>query len=385
VRSTLPSWKINQFLPLRTIYRKICNKKVAKTSLKTGLCLELPTQGFISQWVMPENQTPATQPEPNSAPGEFDFAKPVAENPRIKRRSLKVKEAKPKGLTKPVDSVPPAARELEREAPPLSVKQPQEATEETKPKPAAKVAETPVAPARTTSSPAPATAPSQPASSTPTTPASGPATSPHGTRPATLYYSSQPRKAETPSPMKTTPTASTAPSSSATTVPASFTRPATSTSSSRPATTVDYRANVERQSREQKSVGNILAYVVYALIGFFVISAGLAIYGADVIFKQIHDQSVTVSDLDTRYAAANKDLNAKLATTQDTLNQAQAQIARQQDLIVKQQEELNRLIAATNDNTTALKQEKQARTQDTSGLRARVRDLENRGTTTQKF
>jgi uncharacterized coiled-coil protein SlyX len=178
--------------------------------------------------------------------------------------------------------------------------------------------------------------------------------------------------------MKTIPTAGPASTSSAATLPLSASRP--TASSPRPATNVDYRANVERQSREQKSVGNILSYVVYALIAFFVISAGLAIYGANVIFKQLHDQSVTVTDLDARYSAANKDLNAKLATTQDTLTQAQAQIARQQDVIVRQQEELNRLIASVNDNVNALKSEKQSRTQETASLRARVRDLENRGT-----
>ncbi|HEV3272450.1 MAG TPA: hypothetical protein VGZ93_09740 [Candidatus Methylacidiphilales bacterium] len=178
--------------------------------------------------------------------------------------------------------------------------------------------------------------------------------------------------------MKTIPTTSTAPSSSASTLPSSVTRP--TTTASRPATTVDYRANVERQSREQKSVGNILSYIVYGLIGFFVVSAGLAAYGADVIFKQIHDQSVTVSGLDEKYAKVTGDLNTKLAATQDTLAQAQAQIARQQDLILKQQEELNRLIAATNDNAAALKTEKQARAEETASLRARVRDLENRPT-----
>jgi hypothetical protein len=185
--------------------------------------------------------------------------------------------------------------------------------------------------------------------------------------------------------MKTIPTASPASSSStssATTLPSSVARAATSPS--RPATTIDYRANVERQSREQKSVGNLLAYVVYGLIAFFVVSAGLAAYGADVIFKQLHDQSVTVSDLDARYTAENKDLNAKLAATQDTLSQAQAQIARQQDLILKQQEELNRLIAATNDNTSALRAEKQTRAEEAASLRERVRDLEYR-TSTQKF
>ena len=138
---------------------------------------------------------------------------------------------------------------------------------------------------------------------------------------------------------------------------------------------------MERQSREQKSVGNILAYIVYALIAFFVIAAGLAGYGTYTLSRQIHDQSVTVSDLDQRYAAANKTLTVNLATTQDALTQAQAQIARQQDVILKQQEELNRLIASTNENLDAIKAEKQARVQDTASLRARVRDLENRENT----
>ena len=132
-------------------------------------------------------------------------------------------------------------------------------------------------------------------------------------------------------------------------------------------------------------MGNVLAYVVYALIAFFVLTAGLAIYGGNVIFKQIHDQSVTVSDLDQRYAAANKDLIAKLTSTQETLDEAQAQIGRQQELILKQQDAINRLMAITTDNANALKLEKQARTQDTSALRARLRDIEYRTTTTQKY
>ena len=137
---------------------------------------------------------------------------------------------------------------------------------------------------------------------------------------------------------------------------------------------------MERQSREQKSVGNILAYLVYALIAFFVLGAGLAGYGTYTLSRQIHDENVTVTDLDQRYAAANKILTTNLATTQESLTQAQAQIARQQDVILKQQEELNRLIAATNANLDAIKAEKQARAQETTSLRARVRDLENRET-----
>jgi hypothetical protein len=384
----LPSRKINQFSLFPTIYRKICNKKVAKSSLKTGLCLELPTQGFIPLCVMPENQIPATQPEPGAAAGEFNFAKAAAENSRLRRRSLK---AKPEGLLKPSSGTPPAARELEREASPLSAEQvvrprPQQ-TEEAKIEPAVKITEPATAPLRTTPSPASATtpSPSQPASGSATPKATAtPTASPHGTRPATLYYSSQPRKdKEVSAPMKTIPTVSPASSSSATTLPSSVARSATS--SPRPAGAVDYRANVERQSREQKSVGSLLSYVVYGLIGFFVVGAGLAGYGAYVLSERISDQSVTVDDINQRYATATKVLNTKLATTQDTLTSAQAQITRQQDVILRQQEQLNRLIAATNDNASSLRGEKQARTQETAILRARLRDLEYRPTSPQKY
>lgn len=339
---------------------------------------------------MPENQIPATQPEPSLAPGEFNFVKSAEENPRIRRRSLK---AKPGGLITPSSSTPPAVRELEREAPPplsdeQAVKPQSQETGEAAIKPAVKITEPSPAPPKvtpsptTTPSPSPASASATP--KTAATPASRPASSPHGTRPATLYYSSHPRKAETPSPMKTIPTPSPASSSSSTTTaPSSLARSATS--SPRPATTVDYRANVERQAREQKSVGSILAYVVYALIGFFVVVTALAGYGAYVVSVQLHQQSVTVRDLDEHYAKVTNDLNTKFAATQETLSQAQAQIARQQDVIVKQQEELNRLISATNENASALKVEKQARAQETASLRARVKDLENRGTSQQKY
>ena len=382
---------------------------------------------------MPENPTPAAKSDPVE-PAEFNFSHATTEAPRIRRRSLKAK-----GLIKPSGTVPPTARELEREAPPLSaeeaektVSRPLEVKEKPviRAEPAPKPVETPVAPPRTTpavSAATTATAPSATASiatgpkaavpstgaaSTPSssaTTASAPqkatpsssstaTTSPHGTRPATLYYSSYPRKEKeasaTTAPMKTIPTVSPAasPSPSATAQPSSTTRPATSSATaastiptsvtrpaaatSRPSTTSDYRANIERQSREQKSVGSLLSYVVYGLIAFFVLGAALAGYGGYVLSQRIHDQGLTVSDIDSRYAAANKDLNAKLATTQDTLSQAQAQISRQNDLIVKQQDDLNRLIAASNDLTKALASERQTRAQENASLRARVRDLE---------
>ncbi len=183
--------------------------------------------------------------------------------------------------------------------------------------------------------------------------------------------------------MKTTPTAST---TSSTTAPStSATRTTTAAAATRPASVVDYRTNVERQSREQKSVGGILSILVYTLIGLFVVGASLAGYGAYVVTKQLDQQSVTMKDFDTRYAADYKDINVKLATTMDTLGQAQAQIGRQQELIVKQQETINKLLSAAEDNAAAIKLERSARAQDTANIKARLKDLEYTGPSTRKY
>jgi Spy/CpxP family protein refolding chaperone len=173
----------------------------------------------------------------------------------------------------------------------------------------------------------------------------------------------------------------TSPSSPTRTVSAT---PAT-TSPSRAAGVTDYRANIERQSREQKSVGGILSLAVYSLIGLFVLGALLASYGAYVFSKQIHQQSVTMSDLDNRYAAQNQALTAELKTTQEALVQVQAQSQRQQELLVRQQEAISKLLAAGTDDANAIRQEKAARAEEasiraseTAALRSRVRTLEAR-------
>ncbi len=166
---------------------------------------------------------------------------------------------------------------------------------------------------------------------------------------------------------------------------ATVTRPAAAASASRPAGSFDYRANVDRQAREQKSVVISSPTSCTASLAIFVLTVALAGYGADIIFAKIHDQSVTVSDLDARYAAANKDLNSKLAATQQTLSDAQATITRQQDLIVKQQDAINKLIAATNQNSADLKKEAASRAQETSNLRARIRDVDSRIPTPSKY
>jgi hypothetical protein len=156
-----------------------------------------------------------------------------------------------------------------------------------------------------------------------------------------------------------------------------------SSSASRPAGVSDYRNNIDRQAREQKSIGGILNIIVYGLIAFFVLAAILAGYGAHDVYKQLHQQSVTVSDLDSRYAAANQQLTDELKATQQAVIQTQSQLNRTQELAVRQQDTLTRLQAALDAETEALREERATRAAETSirvsensALRARVHALE---------
>jgi hypothetical protein len=307
---------------------------------------------------MPDPDRPAAKSPPEASPGEFDFALPSEENSRVRKRSLRPRtEVK----LKPDDKTAPAARELERDALSRSVGDRDDKRE-----------------SEERMRPPPASASGQPHFAGTARP-DGMTTervSPHGNRPATLYYSTGANKdsKETASPMKST---SPTPSSSSA---------ASSPLPTRAPTVHDYRTNLERQSREQKSIGNLLAIVVYVLIGFFVIGSSLAGYGIYALSKQIKQQSLTIGDLDRKYASENQKLDGRLQATLDNLTQAQAQIGRQQALILQEQEAINRLSAANDVNAAALRQERAARADEEADLRARIRDLEyHGGTTTQRY
>ncbi len=322
---------------------------------------------------MPDNTNPAAKPEPASVPDEFEFDMPTSENPRLKRRSLK---AKPTAPLTPVKAIPPLAQELEREAPPHSAETaipehnpPLDPDNDAEINAAVKFTEPLPASAptsSTTTKPSPSTTGYTPR----TTSSTNQPASPHGTRPANLYYSTSPRKDKDESP----PMKPTTPTSGPTSSPArSTTAPA-----ARPATVVDYRTNIERQAREQKSVGGVLSIVVYVLIALFVLGASLSGYGLYAISKQLKAQSLTMDDLNRSYTEKNQTLTAQLNTTIETLTKAQAQIGREQELILQQQEAINKIITANDATSTALRQEKQSRASETASLRARVNNLENR-------
>ena len=381
---------------------------------------------------MPENPSPAAKPEPNSEPIEFNFENPAADSPRMKRRSLKGKTPGLQPATAPASTeqaakpsqpaleTPQAPAKNTPVAPPKSIPAPSSTTVSPTAEPkAAAVATTKqatlngngVTPSASGQKVNIALTSSQ--KTTAAVLAASEAKGPHGTRPATLYYTSQPKKEATSS-MKPTPTASSAssatrPATAATTTTTSAARPtsaasaanssvrpasAASATASRPVTAsvapaaatrpagggFDYRANVERQSREQKSVGSILAYFVYGLIAVVVIGASLATYGTVIIFDRLHDHATSISSIDDKYAQKDAELTKAIVTMQDTLSQSNATIAQQRDLLNKQEEEINQLHAAINAANTAtadaIHAEARARANEAAALKARIRDLE---------
>jgi len=373
----------------------------------------------------PENTDPVTKTEPN----EFDFESAKAESPRIRKRSLKSKAAAGTAAANPptaqaarpaVTPDQPRTAVYAQPVAPASESRPAhvrpstgEPIERPQTGPASGVlyytsASNPqkTAAARTshaTQPTRPVAAPTQPVSPRPATTSMQtptnlrPASTPHSnpTRPAATGHathtpqmsSSRPvtGAASTPQTSSARPAPTATPASSGATAAraVSTTVAAPAASASRPAGVSDYRSNIDRQAREQKSIGGILNIIVYGLIAFFVIAAALAGYGAHDVYKQLHQQSVTVSDLDSRYAAANQQLTDQLKATQQAIIQTQSQLNRTQELAVRQQDSLAKLQAALDAETQALRDERATRAAETSirvsensALRARVHALE---------
>jgi len=363
---------------------------------------------------MPDKSRPS--PTPKASTVEFDFVqvskKPV---PRIKSRSLKAKPRTAAKTASPVEEPAPSITPAPQPAPsPAAIKP-------VKPVPTAAAQ----LPESSLSSPRPAYR-STVHQSNPPTPHLQPSSSTSAPRRTTLYYtsdvetpaqeagtpmksSSSPSAASTPvtAPKASTPfrsaaspaAASTGPSKLNTTVPpAASSKPEPTVSSagaSKAATPVattvssparntpvtDYRANIERQSREQKSVGGVLAVLVYVLIGCVVLGGLLAGYGTYALSKQIRQQSLTVSDLDSRYTAQNQALIAQMKDMHDTLGKAliadQAQLGTEQQVIAQQQDAINKLTAANQTYEYSLRQERQTRASENAALRSRVHSMES--------
>lgn len=224
------------------------------------------------------------------------------------------------------------------------------------------------------------TAPTRPASTTHTPVSSTTHPTSHSTHPSSATRPASSTGASTPRPASSAAAAAAATQQVSRAVSTHVAGPA---SASRPSGVSDYRANIDRQSREQKSVGNILNIFVYGLAAFLILGAVLAAYGAHDVYKQLHAQSTTVTELDKHYADANQRLTDSLNSNIQATQQLQTQLAKAQELILRQQDALTKLQASLDAQAEALRQERSTRAaetsiraQETSALRSRIRSLE---------
>lgn len=92
-----------------------------------------------------------------------------------------------------------------------------------------------------------------------------------------------------------------------------------------------FQKNIQRQSHEQRAVGSLLSGMAIALMTIIVLVAILAAYGGWVLSRQIQQQSVTITEIDSKFTRDLKVLRKSLedtVTVVDTLtaqNDAQKQ------------------------------------------------------------
>ena len=104
-----------------------------------------------------------------------------------------------------------------------------------------------------------------------------------------------------------------------------------------------------------------MSIVVYVLIGLFVLSACLAGYGGYTLSRQIHAQSVTVSDLDARYAAQNRRSRRRSPRRTTTCRRRRRSFAAIRKILLRQQDTINKLVSANDATVAALRQERSTR------------------------
>jgi hypothetical protein len=109
-----------------------------------------------------------------------------------------------------------------------------------------------------------------------------------------------------------------------------------------------FQQNVQRQSREQKAVGSLLSGVAITLIGGILLVAILAGFGGWILWSQIHKQSVTVAQLESRLSADIQETRKNLEETSSKLETVTVQTQAQKQQIVWLQSQIEELRAQRN-------------------------------------
>ena len=74
----------------------------------------------------------------------------------------------------------------------------------------------------------------------------------------------------------------------------------------------EFRRNAERQRREQQSTSTLLSTTAYIFLGSLVLVAALAGFGGYTLWKQIKNQSVTITQLEAKFDGQVSALNQEL-------------------------------------------------------------------------
>jgi DNA repair exonuclease SbcCD ATPase subunit len=132
---------------------------------------------------------------------------------------------------------------------------------------------------------------------------------------------------------------------------------------------VDYRQQVERQQKEQKSTTSLLAMAVYGLIALVLGGSALAGYGTYVIFGELSDQKATAEQIRADLADNLVLLNQRVETLSASFVQEQN---RNQEETLKLRGDLDTLSAQTQ---TSLKAQQTELAKRDAALKARQNEI----------
>lgn len=152
-------------------------------------------------------------------------------------------------------------------------------------------------------------------------------------------------------------------------------KPPGSIPSLRPNAPPDFRRNVQRQVREQRTVGSILGVAV-TLIGLVLLAGlGFAGYGAYILSQDLGAQKVSTSQMRSA-------LRGDIDQLQTTLDKARKDLRIIQDALIDQQEDTARLADSVGFRLDklqdAVNEEQRSRQSETLLLRRRAAELEQK-------